>query len=145
MLTGQYKTTIDEKGRILIPTRLKQDIPGNHMIITAGIDSCLWLFLPSTWQVLSDKIMETSLFSHGARLLQRRIIAPAMEIALDKLGRLLIPQNLKDTALIKKNCVLHGLKKFIEIWDAEKYESYLKDNENDFQKAAEELGGTVII
>lgn len=145
MLTGQYKTSIDEKGRVLIPTRLRSALSGTRIVITAGIDSCLWIFLPDVWQELSDQIMQTSLFSQGARLLQRRIIAPALELDLDKVGRILIPQNLQDTASIKKNCILHGLKKFIEIWDAEMYETYLKANESDFQKAAEELGGSVSI
>ncbi len=134
MLTGQYKTSLDEKGRILIPNRLRNAILGSQVIVTAGIDSCLWVFLPNTWQELSDKIMETSLFSQKARLLQRRIVAPAMELDLDKMGRILIPQNLQDIALVKKNCILHGLKKFIEIWDAEMYEAYLEANESDFKK-----------
>ncbi len=82
-------------------------------------------------------------FSRRARLLQRRIIAPAQEVELDKTGRILIPPSLKETAGLRKECILHGIKKYIEIWDVDEYKAYLDENENEFQEAAEELGGSV--
>lgn len=143
MLTGQYKSTLDEKGRILIPSRLRADIPGATLVVTAGIDCCLWAFLPEDWGVLADKLMQASPFAQKTRLLQRRIIAPAQELELDKMGRILLPPNLKDVARIRKDCTLHGLKRYLEIWDVHEYEEYLAKHEEDFQKAAEELGGSI--
>jgi len=144
MITGQYHNALDEKGRILLPSRLRAEVPGNSLVITSGIDRCLWLFPPEEWKQLSDKLMEAaSPFSRKARLLQRRIIAPAQEVELDKTGRILIPQSLKETAGLQKECILHGIKKYIEIWDVGEYNRYLDENEDEFQEAAEELGGSV--
>ncbi|WP_076487801.1 division/cell wall cluster transcriptional repressor MraZ [Alkalispirochaeta americana] len=144
MITGQYRSVLDEKGRVLLPSRLRGEIPGSSLVVTAGIDRCLWLFPPDEWKQLSDQLMEAaSPFSRRARLLQRRIIAPAQEIELDKTGRILIPPSLKETVGLKKDCVLHGIKKYIEIWDVDEYSAYLRENEDEFQEAAEELGGAV--
>jgi MraZ protein len=144
MITGQYRNALDDKGRLLVPSKLRSEVPGNTLVITSGIDRCLWLFPPEEWKQLSDKLMEAaSPFSRRARLLQRRIIAPAQEVELDKTGRILIPPSLKETAGLKKECILHGIKKYIEIWDVEEYKAYLDENENEFQEAAEELGGSV--
>lgn len=127
-----------------MPSKLRSEVPGNTLIITSGIDRCLWLFPPEEWQQLSDKLMEAaSPFSRRARLLQRRIIAPAQEVELDKTGRILIPPSLKETAGLKKECILHGIKKYIEIWDVDEYKAYLDEHEDEFQEAAEELGGSV--
>ncbi len=144
MITGQYHNALDDKGRILLPSRLRAEVPGNALVITSGIDRCLWLFPPEEWKQLSDKLMEAaSPFSRKARLLQRRIIAPAQEVELDKTGRILIPPSLKETAGLQKDCVLHGIKKYIEIWDVGEYNRYLDEHEDEFQEAAEELGGSV--
>ncbi|HKK49538.1 MAG TPA: division/cell wall cluster transcriptional repressor MraZ [Alkalispirochaeta sp.] len=144
MITGQYRNALDDKGRIMIPSKLRSEVPGNTLVITSGIDHCLWLFPPQEWKQLSDKLMEAaSPFSRRARLLQRRIIAPAQEVELDKTGRILIPPFLKETAGLKKECVMHGIKKYIEIWDVDEYSTYLDESEDEFQEAAEELGGSV--
>jgi MraZ protein len=144
MITGQYHNALDDKGRILLPSRIRAEIPGNALVITSGIDRCLWLFPPEEWKQLSDQLMEAaSPFSKKARLLQRRIIAPAQEVELDKTGRILVPQSLKETAGLQKECVLHGIKKYIEIWDVDEYARYLDEHEDEFQEAAEELGGSV--
>ena len=144
MITGQYRNALDDKGRLLVPSKLRSEVPGNTLVITSGIDRCLWLFPPEEWKQLSDKLMEAaSPFSRRARLLQRRIIAPAQEVELDKTGRILVPPSLKETAGLKKECILHGIKKYIEIWDVDEYKVYLDENENEFQEAAEELGGSV--
>lgn len=144
MITGQFRNALDDKGRILIPSRMRTEIPGNTLVITSGIDRCLWLFPPQEWKVLSDRLMEAaSPFSRKARLLQRRIIAPAQEVELDKAGRVLIPPSLKETAGLIKECILHGIKKYIEIWDVDTYDAYLEASESEFQEAAEELGGSV--
>lgn len=144
MITGQFRNALDDKGRILIPAKMRAEIAGNTMVITAGIDRCLWLFPPPEWAVLSDRLMEAaSPFSRRARLMQRRIIAPAQEVEIDKAGRVLIPPSLKELAGLQKECVLHGIKKYIEIWDATEYAAYLDAHEDEFQEAAEELGGSV--
>jgi MraZ protein len=144
MLTGEYRVSIDEKGRILIPSRLRADIPGNSLILTRGIDDCLWLFLPEGWSKISDSLLKAaSPFQTKARLLQRRIIAPSQEIELDKTGRVNIPGTLAETAKLDKECLILGLGKYIEIWDVELYQKYNESTQDEFKEAAEELGGFI--
>ncbi len=144
MITGQFHNALDEKGRLSVPQRLRSAIAGTQLVITRGIDNCLWVFPPDEWQGISDSLMDAaSPFTKKARLLQRRIIAPAQEIEIDKAGRITIPQALKEAVGLRKDCIILGIKKYIEIWDVEEYDRYLAEHENDFQEAAEELGGLV--
>ena len=77
MITGDYRNSLDEKGRLLIPSRIRTEIPGSLLIITQGVDKCLWLFPPDEWKRISDNFMaSTSIFQARARLIQRRIVAP---------------------------------------------------------------------
>jgi MraZ protein len=144
MLTGEYKVSIDEKGRLIVPSRLRTEIPGNTLILTRGVDECLWLFLPEDWQKISQSLMQAaSPFQNKARLLQRRIIAPSQEIELDKLGRVNIPSTLVESAGLQKECLILGLMKYIEIWDVEVYQRYNDSTAAEFKEAAEELGGLI--
>ncbi len=145
LLTGEFRNTLDEKGRLSLPAKLRGELPGTSFVLTQGVDACLWLFPPEQWSVLSKKLIEsTSLFSARARLVQRRILAPAQEVEVDKLGRLAIPQSLREFAGLTKECVILGITKYIEIWDAEGYRKYLEENESEFIAAAEELGGLTL-
>ncbi|NLJ46542.1 MAG: division/cell wall cluster transcriptional repressor MraZ [Treponema sp.] len=142
LLTGEFRNTLDEKGRISLPSKLRSELPGNVLVVTQGIDSCLWLFPPEQWRALSAKLLEqTSLFHARARLIQRRILAPSQELEVDKAGRIAIPQALREFAGLSKDCVILGITKYIEIWDAEAYRKYLEATEPEFLAAAEELGG----
>ncbi len=141
LLTGEYRNTLDEKGRILFPSRLRSDVKTNVLVVTQALDNCLWLFTPDEWEKLSSKIMESaSPFNPKNRLVLRRLIAPAQEIEFDKSGRLSIPSSLREYASLEKECVLLGINKYIELWDATKYKQYLADSENSYLEAAEELG-----
>ena len=144
MLTGQFQNALDDKGRLLIPSRIRAEISGSVLVITRGLDRCLWMFPPEHWRSLSDSLMgAASPFTRRARLLQRRIIAPAQEVELDKAGRVNIPQALQSAAGLQRECVILGIKKYVEIWDVDEYDAYLSESEEEFQEAAEELGGLV--
>ncbi|MBN1648593.1 MAG: division/cell wall cluster transcriptional repressor MraZ [Spirochaetales bacterium] len=140
MLTGEYKNTIDEKGRIMIPSRIRNEIDGNVLVVTRGVEKCLWMFTPDEWAKISASIMgSTSLFKSKTRLLQRRIVAPAQECEIDKAGRVNIPPSLRSSAGLSKETIVLGVEKYIEIWDEQEYSSYLDSSEEDFIEAAEEL------
>lgn len=144
MITGEFHNSLDEKGRLLIPARIRGGITGNVLVVTRGIDRCLWLFPPEEWRSVSDSLMgAASPFTKRARLLQRRIIAPAQELELDKAGRINLPPALAESAGLRRECVILGIKRYIEIWDVEEYDRYLADSEDEFQEAAEELGGLI--
>ncbi|MCX7656573.1 MAG: division/cell wall cluster transcriptional repressor MraZ [Treponemataceae bacterium] len=145
MLTGEFKNVLDEKGRLSLPTRIRNELPGNMLVITQGVDRCLWIFTPSQWDILARKLMEsTSPFQSRSRMVQRRIIAPAQEIEIDKAGRVAIPQSLREFAHLTKECVILGIDKYIEVWDAEEYAAYWKENETEFRGAAEELSSLIL-
>jgi MraZ protein len=140
LLTGEFNNTLDDKGRVSLPSRLRAGLPGNILILTQGVDDCLWLFTPEQWKDLSRKLMDsTSPFQAKSRMIQRRIIAPAQEVEIDKAGRIAIPQSLREFAKLSKDCVILGIDKYFEIWDAESYRSYWNEKEEDFKEAAEEL------
>ena len=144
MITGEYRNALDDKGRLMIPSKIRGEITGNVLVITRGIDKCLWLFPPEEWRQIAESLMDAaSPFTRKARLLQRWIIAPAQEIELDKAGRINIPGTLKEYASLSKDCIILGIKKYLEIWDEAEYHTYLEASEAEFQKAAEELGGLV--
>jgi MraZ protein len=144
MLTGEYKYSLDDKGRLMIPVRMRTTVTGNVLIVTRGVEKCIWLFSPEEWKRISqDILVSSSLFHEKARLIQRRILAPAQELEIDKSGRISIPQTLREYAGLKKECIILGMLKYMEIWDEDNYQSYWNENESKFRDAAEELGAKV--
>ena len=140
LLTGEYRNTLDEKGRILFPSKLRTEITGNVLVITKAIDSCLWLYTPEEWKTLSDEIMRSSSpFDPKSKLVVRHLIAPAQEVEFDKSGRLSIPQSLRDYAGLSKDCVILGISKYMELWDASKYQEYNEQNASALIDAAASL------
>ncbi|QQO07396.1 division/cell wall cluster transcriptional repressor MraZ [Breznakiella homolactica] len=145
LLTGEFRNTLDDKGRVSLPSRLRAGLSGNILILTQGVDRCLWLYPPEQWKDLSKKLMDsTSPFQSRSRLVQRRIIAPAQEAEIDKAGRIAVPQSLREYAGLTRDCVILGIDKYIEIWDADQYRQYWDANEDEFKAAAEELGSVFL-
>ena len=140
LLTGKYDNSLDEKGRILFPAKLRSGISGDVIWITQGMDRCLWLFTAEEWEKLSSRLMESA-SPFNARNLQvlRRFIGPAQQLEFDKSGRLSIPQSLREYANLSKECVILGVYKYVELWDAAAYNTYLTQTDDSFQQAAEEL------
>lgn len=131
---------------MLIPARMRTEVLGNVIILTRGVERCLWLFPPEEWKIFSEKLIgSTSVFQEQARLIQRRMIAPAQETEIDKAGRIVIPQTLREYAELKKDCLVLGLKKYMEIWSEASYVTYLDENEAKFKQAAEELGRRIAL
>ena len=146
MITGEYRCSLDDKGRLLIPARMRSEVAGNVMILTRGVENCLWLFPPEEWRVFSEKLIgSTSLFQEEARLIQRRMIAPAQETEIDKAGRIVVPPTLREYGELKKECLVLGLKKYMEVWSEPVYQAYLSENEAKFKEAAEKLGGRIVL
>lgn len=144
MITGEFRNTLDEKGRLLLPSKMRVELPGNSLILTRGIDRCLWLFPPEEWARISENLLTSiSPFQQKARLLQRRIVAPAQEVEIDKAGRITVPQAMREFAGLQRDVVILGIKKYIELWDAEELERYWELHEEEFQEAAEDLGKMV--
>ncbi|MDR3284594.1 MAG: cell division/cell wall cluster transcriptional repressor MraZ [Treponema sp.] len=134
LLKGQSSITLDEKGRIVFPARLRSGLTGTTVIITNGMDKCLWIFSPSEWENFAAKITETtSRFNKGNLLNQRKYTAPAQEMEFDRNGRLSIPQSLREQAGLIRDCVMHRVKlgrlEVIELWDVLEYKTYVGRSE----------------
>lgn len=142
MLIGQYRNTLDEKGRILFPAKLRSILQKDELIVTQGLDHCLMLFTTEEWISLNEKIMgAASLFNDQKRLVMRRFIAPAQKLEFDRSGRLSIPQNLREYASLKGECIIQGLNKYMELWDSASYAEYLEKSEDSFQDAVASMDG----
>ncbi len=140
LVTGEFKNTLDDKGRISLPAKLRAGLEGNVLVVTQGVDKCLWLFTPERWASLSEQLFATtSLFQQQSRIMQRRIIAPAQEVEIDKAGRIAIPQSLREYAGLSKDCVVLGITRRLEIWDVDTYRSWLDATEAEFAAASEAL------
>lgn len=139
MLIGQYEHTIDNKKRLALPAKFRGEL-GDKVIITKGVENCLVVYTQKEWEVFSLKLGNLPLSAPEARSFARIELAGAMEVVLDKLGRILIPDYLKSYAGLKKNVVICGLSNRLEIWDMEKWETYTKKAEKEVEDIVSKLG-----
>src|SRR3990167_5493980 len=139
MLIGQYKHTIDIKKRLALPVKFRGEI-GNKVIITKGVENCLVIYTEKEWEIMSQKLANLPVSQGEARSFARHLLASAMEVALDKLGRILIPDYLKEYGGLKKNVVVCGLSNRLEIWDQQKWNDYSKNAEKGVEEMVSKLG-----
>lgn len=139
MLIGEYKHTIDAKKRLAIPAKLRKEI-GRGAVLTRGLDNSLALYPAKEWQKMVEKLNQLPTGKLDARGFNRIILAGAVPVEIDSLGRILVPDYLKDYAGLKKNVVIAGIYNRLEIWDAEKWEIYKKRMEAEVGNMAERLG-----
>lgn len=139
MLIGQYEHTIDNKKRLSLPVKFRGEL-GEKIIVTRGIENCLVVYTQKEWQIVAEKLSNLPISQVEARSFSRIILAGAMEVSLDKLGRILIPEYLKEYAGFKKNVVICGLSNRLEVWDQEKWETYKKKAEKGLEETVSKLG-----
>lgn len=139
MLIGEYKHTIDTKKRLAVPVKLRKDL-GKGAVLTRGLDNCLALYPLKEWQKMTDKLSQLPTGQIDARGFNRIILAGAVAVDFDKLGRILIPDYLKKYALLKKNVVIVGVYNRLEIWDGAKWETYKQKTEKEVGDIAQRLG-----
>ena len=139
MLIGQYKHTIDIKKRLALPAKFRGEL-GSNVIVTKGIENCLVVYTEKEWEQMSLKLGNLPISQGEARSFARHLLASAMEVSLDKLGRILIPDYLKDYASLEKNVIVCGLSNRLEIWDEKKWDNYTKDAEKGVEEIVSKLG-----
>ena len=140
MLIGQYQHTIDAKKRLALPSKFRGEL-GDKVIVTKGVESCLVVYTETEFKIMSEKLSNLTISQTEARSFTRTILAGAMEINLDKLGRILVPDYLKKYAGLNKNVVICGLSNRLEIWDSEKWDVWTKDAEKGVDEIVSKLGG----
>ena len=138
MFLGEYSYNIDDKKRLALPPKFRQTL-GEKAVITKGLDNCLFLYPWKEWQVLAAKISKMPLAQADARGFARIMLAGAMEVNLDALGRILVPDYLKDYAGLKKDAIIAGLYNRIEVWDKDRWNEYKEKTEKEAGDIAERL------
>ena len=121
MYLGEYNHTIDAKGRLIIPVKFREAL-GESFVITKGMDGCLFVFDESEWTSFSEKLRALPMINKETRQFTRFFLSGADEVSVDKMGRILIPQNLREFASISKDVLLVGVGNRVEIWSKELWE-----------------------
>ena len=139
MLIGEYKHTIDSKKRLALPSKLRKEL-GPKVVVTRGLDNCLFVFPLTQWNKLVEKLGELPIGQKDNRGFTRLMLAGASETRLDGLGRILIPDYLKQYADLKKNVIIAGLFNRLEIWSESKWKLFKQSTEKEVDNIAERLG-----
>lgn len=138
MFIGEYTFKLDQKKRVAIPVKFRKSL-GKKAVITRGLDSCLFMYSLKEWQDLAQKLSSLPMAQADVRGFARLMLAGAMEVNIDSLGRILIPDYLKKYALLSKKVVIAGLFNRIEIWNDREWDSYKQKTEKEVGNIAERL------
>ncbi len=138
MLIGEYRHTIDAKKRIAVPANFRKEI-GKKVVVTCGLDNCLFVYPLGQWQKVSVEIGNHSMNQADARGFTRFMFGGAVESDVDAMGRVLIPDYLKDFAGLKNKVVIVGIKDRVEIWDERRWNEYSTKVEKQAEVIAEKL------
>lgn len=138
MLLGEYEHSIDTKGRIAMPAKLREGL-GVKFIITKGLDGCLFVYSMDEWQRVEHKLASLPMSRKTARDFTRFLFGGACEAECDKQGRVLLPANLRRYAALERDAVIVGVGSRAEIWDAAKWQQYNEESAEDVNELAEQL------
>jgi len=140
MLLGEYQHSIDEKGRLAVPAKFRKSLSGG-VVVTRGLDACLYLYPIEEWKKLADKISKLPFNQADSRAMTRLILAGASDAEIDSQGRILVPEYLRTYAGIKSKAVIVGLYNRAEIWDEDAWNAYRRNTEEKGDEIAERISG----
>jgi MraZ protein len=138
MFIGEHQHSLDEKGRIIIPSKFRADL-GVEFVMTKGLDNCLFVYPKSEWEILEEKLKTLPLTSKDARAFVRFFFSGASESTLDKQGRVLIPANLREHSRLDKEAVIIGVSTRIEIWSKDHWDNYIDEDNLSYESIAESM------
>ncbi|AYO30346.1 transcriptional regulator MraZ [Biomaibacter acetigenes] len=138
MFMGQFQHSLDPKGRLIIPAKFRE-LLGDTFILTKGLDRCLFVYPKDEWAVLEQKLKSLPFTQKDARAFIRFFFSGAVEIEMDKQGRILIPPQLREHARIDRDLVIIGVSNRAEIWSAEEWETYNREASASYEEIAEKL------
>jgi len=138
MFTGEYQHTLDGKGRVIIPSRLRDGL-GERFVVTRGLDQCLFVYPSSEWVRLEQKLKQLPFTKRDSRAFSRLFFSGAMEVETDRQGRVLIPQNLREYAGIEKDVMFIGVSNRVEVWSEEAWRNYFGQANENYEELAEKL------
>jgi MraZ protein len=138
MFIGEYSHNLDDKGRLAVPKKFRADL-SKGAVVTRGFDSCLFLYTKKEWEILAKKLAALSFAQASARAFGRLMLAGAMDVEVDKQGRVMLPEYLRHYAGIGKEIVVAGLYSRLELWDRAKWNEYKKKTEAASNDIAEQM------
>lgn len=138
MFMGEYQHTVDQKGRLIIPSKFRETL-GERFVVTKGLDRCLFVYSPEEWSNLEQRLKALPLANKDARAFVRFFFAGATECEIDKQGRILLPANLREYASLNKDVVLVGVLTRVEIWSKEIWDEYNQQANLDHESIAEKM------
>jgi MraZ protein len=144
MLIGEYTHTIDDKNRLSLPAKFRAEM-GKKIVVTPGLDQCLFVFTQKEWEKIQMKLSSSSLLQADNRSFNRFMFAGAVEAEVDSIGRILIPDFLRDRANLKNKVVLIGVSSRVEIWNEKTWSEYKKVVEKQADTLAEKLGSIGVL
>ena len=138
MFQGEFQHGLDAKGRLILPAKILEEL-GTQFVLTKGMDGCLFIFPPDSWETFAGKLNALPTSSRQARKLKRYFIGSSVECETDKQGRFLIPPVLRSFAEIDKDVTVLGVSDRIELWSTEKYDAYQNEEDESIEDIAGEL------
>ncbi|MGE5677416.1 MAG: division/cell wall cluster transcriptional repressor MraZ [Pseudomonadota bacterium] len=138
MFIGEYQHTLDPKNRVIMPSKFREKL-GDSFVMTKGLDNCLFIYSSEEWSRVEEKLKSLPMTSKDARAFVRFFFAGACECELDKQGRIVMPNNLKDYARIDKELVIVGVSTRIEIWSREEWNKFNNDANISYEDVAEKM------
>lgn len=138
MFIGEYKHNIDEKGRLALPAKFRQELK-DGAVVTRGLDNCLFLYTKKEWEKLAEKLANLPISQANSRAFARLMLAGAMDVEFDKQGRVVLPEYLRQFAGLKKSVVIAGLYTRLEIWDESAWKQYKAQTEAESGNIAERM------
>lgn len=138
MLMGEFHHNIDEKGRLIIPSKLRDEL-GDNVIITRGLDGCLFLYSEAEWSLIVDKLKLFSFTKRDARNFSRMFLSGATACMFDKQGRVKISSPLISYASLMRECVIIGVNDRIEIWSSDKWNDFINSGMDEYSSFADNL------
>lgn len=138
MLIGEYHHNIDDKNRLIIPSKFREEI-GDKFILTRGLDGCLFIYSMSNWEKITNKLKTLPFTKKDARVFMRFFLSGANVCEFDKQGRINIASSLVDYANIKKECAIIGVNDRLEIWAIDAFNSLMDDNKDNLSDISENL------
>ncbi len=143
MFMGEYHHTLDEKGRIIIPSKFREEL-GESFILTRGLENCLFVYAKEEWNKIVEKLKKLPFTKRDARNFTRFFLSGATIVELDKQGRINITSPLVNYANLEKECVIVGVNDRIEIWSKDKWEDFFQENSENLSDIAENLFASTI-
>ncbi|EEG77635.1 division/cell wall cluster transcriptional repressor MraZ [Dethiobacter alkaliphilus] len=138
MFMGEYQHSVDGKGRLIMPAKFREAL-GERFVVTRGLDNCLFVYPMEEWTILEKKLKALPFTRSDARAFMRFFFSGAAECELDKQGRVLVPNNLRDHAKLLKDAVVIGVSNRVEIWSQEVWDSYSEETGLSFENIAEKI------